>query len=569
IRTAYSASEPPAGARLILAGPSVFAVRARADIEGDAWRLSLVATSLVLLLLAWVYRSAPLVIAGALPVVTGVAVGVAAVALGFGAVHGITLGFGATLIGEAVDYSTYLFLHQRRDEAMAAALARIWPTLRLAVLTTVFSGFTMLASSFQGLAQLGVLLVVGILVAGLVTRWVLPALDEMGLERFTRSKLEALPAVLDPRRLQSLPRMSTAFAIGLTLVAAAYLVQQGEALWDDDLESLSPISAEQKNLDGALRTELGAPDVRYLIAVTARAQEAALQASEALQAPLSKLVEAGAIAGFDMAALFLPSDSRQTTRRAALPTPERLGAALDAALDGLPFKPEVFKPFLAAVEATRGGLALTRADLDRTSIGLRVRSLLTEHDGEWTALVPLASVADARALRTGLAPYLGEATMLLDLKAESNAMVASYRGESLRLTGLGLLAIVGVLVWGLRGIRPVARILAPVVAAVVLDVAALTLLGVRLSLFHLVALLLVVGVGLNYALFFGRPEPNPREQARTTLSLVVCALTTLAAFGALATSAMPVLRAIGLTVSLGIVLSFALAALFAPRSRIA
>jgi len=79
------------------------------------------------------------------------------------------------------------------------------------------------------------------------------------------------------------------------------------------------------------------------------------------------------------------------------------------------------------------------------------------------------------------------------------------------------------------------------------------------------ALLLVVGAGLNYALFFNRPEPDPAERARTALALVVVMLTSVCAFGALATSSMPVLRAIGLTVSLGAVLSFLFAGVLAPR----
>jgi predicted exporter len=111
----------------------------------------------------------------ALPVLTGLLVGVAAVSLVFGSVHGITLAFGITLIGEAVDYPSYVFTQRRSGESILDVLGRVWPTLRLAVLTTVFGSLTLLLSSLQGLSQLGVLSMVGVLVAGLATRWVLPA----------------------------------------------------------------------------------------------------------------------------------------------------------------------------------------------------------------------------------------------------------------------------------------------------------------------------------------------------------------------------------------------------------
>src|SRR5258707_3160485 len=46
----------------------------------------------------------------------------------------------------------------------------------------------------------------------------------------------------------------------------------------------------------------------------------------------------------------------------------------------------------------------------------------------------------------------------------------------------------------------------------VLTTGALLALGNRLTIFHLVAMLLVVGVGLNYALFFNRDR---RDDARS------------------------------------------------------
>lgn len=567
IRAAFAAAAPPAGARLVLSGPSVFAAEARASIEGDAWRLSLIATVLVTVLLLVAYRSPVLALAGILPIGTGMLVGIAAVDLGFGFVHGITLGFGATLIGEAADYPTYLLTHQKPGESTAHALGRVWPTLRLAILTTVFSGLTMLLSSFQGLAQLGLLLVVGIATAGLVTRWVIPVL---GLGSYGLARREALPAAIDPERLAHAPRWIGWIAALATIVAALWLFQHRDALWDDDLEALSPIPEAAKNLDGELRAELGAPDVRFMVFVRGASREAVLEGSEALAPTLARLVESGTMRGFDMAAQLLPSERTQAARRAALPDTATLERALAEASAGLPFKPGTFAPFLADVARTRAGLALAPAALDGTAAALKVRSLLVERDGRWTALVPLHAVNDGAALREAIAPALaavnGATARLLDLKAASNALVAGYRGESLRLTAFGFLAIVAVLILGLRDWRPLAHVLAPVIAALVLDVAILAALGLRLSIFHLVALLLVAGAGLNYALFFNRPEPDPRERKRTALALVVVMLTSVFAFGALATSAMPVLRAIGLTVGLGVVLSFLTAGLFARRA---
>jgi predicted exporter len=167
---------------LLMSGPGVFAVNARANIIKEVTRLSILSTAIVVTLLLGVYRSVAALVLGLVPVASGALAGVAAVALGAGVVHGITLGFGITLIGEAVDYSIYLFiqsrLHATGDLTSAAGdvgwQRSVWPTIRLGMLTSVFGFASLLPSGFSGLAQLGLYSIAGLVAAALVTRFVLP-----------------------------------------------------------------------------------------------------------------------------------------------------------------------------------------------------------------------------------------------------------------------------------------------------------------------------------------------------------------------------------------------------------
>jgi predicted exporter len=125
--------------------------------------------------------------------------------------------------------------------------------------------------------------------------------------------------------------------------------------------------------------------------------------------------------------------------------------------------------------------------------------------------------------------------------------------------------VVVVLAAGLRDFRAV-RVLAALAAAVVVTVAGLTLAGERLNLVHLVALQLVAGVGLDYALFFARRQLDEEERARTMRTLVTCNAMTLLTFGLLAGCQTPLLRDIGVTVALGAALAMVFAHLFAGRA---
>ena len=564
IHAAFTASGLPESSRLLLSGPGVFAVESRATIQQDSWRLSLVATVLVTALLFAVYRSLTPIVLSLLPVLTGLLVGVAAVQLVFGFVHGITLGFGATLIGEAVDYPAYVLTQVKAGEQLQHTLARVWPTLRLAVLTTVFGALSMLFSSITGLSQLGVLAFVGVLVAGLVTRWILPALAPRMLRTLPH---EILP--LNWTALIATVGRARWIVWLLVVLAIATLAVRHQDIWDNDLANLSPISPSSKALDEQLRHDLGAPDVRYLLAIRGASQEEVLQRSESAALVLHRLVEDKLLSGFDLPSLYLPSERTQRLRQSALPSAPVLKASLDHALEGLPFRTGLFEPFLHDVEQARTRELMDSVNLQRSAFSLKVRALLLGSGDEWTALAPLRGVQSASALADRMNHEPVPGLTFLDLKAEAGRLVNGYRQQSLQLTALGVLAITGILWWGLRDVLLVGRVLLPPLLAVLFVVTMLTLIGERLSLFHLVSLLLVLGVGLNYALFFNRPFADEDERRQTWLSLTVCILATLSAFGALAFSRTPVLHAIGLTVGLGAAFSLLVAAMLGRQQVIA
>ena len=101
--------------------------------------------------------------------------------------------------------------------------------------------------------------------------------------------------------------------------------------------------------------------------------------------------------------------------------------------------------------------------------------------------------------------------------------------------------------------------------AVLLTMGGMAALGVKLGILHLVGLLLVVAVGSNYALFFDLLREGGDEDNDTLASLVLANITTVASFGLLAASSIPVLSAIGRVVAPGALLALLLAAAFAPR----
>lgn len=556
IKTAFS-NHAVSDLTLVLSGPPLFALASQETIRSEVARLSIAASVAVTALLWFAYGSWLALAIAMLPLASAVLVAMAVAGLLFGELYGITLGFGMTLLGVAADYPVHFFSHRRTTETVGVTLLRIWPILRLGVVSTALGYFAMITAGLPGLQQLGVFAVAGLLTAAAITRWLLPALLPIHWTPRLRGVGNWMEVWLAPRHWHRVALLMV-FAL---LVAAAAIVRP--PIWADDPAALNPIPASAIARYQEFQRALNVPEAGHLAVITADQAETALRYSESLAVKLSVLEEKALIDGFDMAARYLPSHRTQQKRQTELPSSATLEAHLRKALAGLPFKDSAFAPFLEAVESSRELPPLTLDHLEGTVLGARVESLLYKSGSHWVALVPLSGVGDPVALRQWFAANV-EHAQYFDIKAEMTRLMDNTRDAALVRLALGILLIVTLLWLGIGSVGRTARVIAPVGLAMVATVAVLLTVGGHLTLFHVVSLLLVLGVNVDYSLFFSQPGQGGKEQRRTLHAILLCALSTATVFGLLALSTIPVLRAIGLTVAIGVCASF-IAALVLAR----
>jgi predicted exporter len=412
-----------------------------------------------------------------------------------------------------------------------------------------------------GLEQLACFTIVGLAVASLATRYGLPVLlPDSKVDYGESQRLASLWS-----RVARLPRPAWLIPVLAALFGGIILVTPGE-FWESNLGKLTPIPENLIARDTVLRRELDAPDIRYLLAVHGGTADEVLTHLRALQEPLNALVATHAISGFDDATHYLAPTSDQLRRQAQLPPPDELRATLTTATAGLPFRANVFEPFLKDVETARHLPPLTPRALVGTALALRLGGLIIERDKGWTGLVTFSEVQDAQSLRE-LAAQARGTIALLDLKQASEDLVVHQRERILLSLAMAAALLVAVIAIALRSLERVGRVLAPMTLTTLLILAVLHGSGVALNLFHLIALVLAAGLGLDYALFFEHAAHDPREQRRTLHAVIVCSISTFVVFAVLALSSLPVLRAIGVTVALGVLGNFVLSLLLSrPRA---
>ncbi|HEX7917608.1 xanthomonadin transporter, partial [Rudaea sp.] len=561
LREKFRALPGSGGASLDLSGSGYFSVLVSANTRAEAERLSAIGTAAFVLLLLIAYRHPGVLLSAALPIASGALAGIAATALVFGPIHGITLAFGFTLLGVAQEYPLRLLSHRRAGASARDSLLGVWPLLRLAIASACIAYLAFFASGVAGLQQLAVFTIVGLIIAGFVTRYLLPAVlparfhdvaESAWLERL-RLKLDSAP------RLRALPWI-------LLVLACAAIALAPTPLWQNDLSALTPVPPKLLQRQGELSAALGSPDVRYLLVLDAASTDGVLALSERISPQVEKWTSTKIVDDVELPSRYLPSLATQKARQAKLPDRAALQAALAEAEKSTDFEPGLFSPFLDDVEKARELPLLTPRAFAASMLGARLGTMLSERNGHVLGLATLSGVHDASALAKAAA-QLGDGVRLLDLKGASESLVADYRSRIGIALLVALILLAAAVAVAFRDLGRAWHVIAPMSLATLLALAVLRAGGVSLSLFHLVALTLAAGLGLHYALFFERRVDDPAEARRTLHATLVCVISAVFVFGLLATSSVPVLRAIGLTVALGVAFHFCLSTIMARNSQ--
>jgi len=529
---------------LEITGAGAFGVELQKTIRAEAQKRSALASIALILVLFLFYRSPRYVLLASLPIGMGFLLGLTAVSLMFDSVHGITLAFGFTLLGVAIDYPLHLFSHAERG-AGSAAIGRIWPTMRLGALSTAIAYIALAFSGSDGLAQLGIFTAVGIVVAVLVTRiWLPQLLGNLASPAPTDAASKAVG-------LRQLPAI-----LVLVLALGTIAATTADGIWDDRLTSLSPVPPERLLRDNALRSAAGTPDMRYQIILYDPSLENLLSKSERLDQHLRLAVDDGLLSNWQSVTQVLGSVETQTRRLAAIPEDVLMRERLAEVLSATPFRADAFEAFLTTADKLRESGPLTAEQIHDTPLSSWLASHLIRVNDQWVAMVSVSNPSVV-ALTERIASW-GDDIMLTDLRSSSASLMKNYRSNAVTTVSLAALLIFAMLWYQRRQILQVIWITLTVISVLAATIAVVVLFHGQLTVIHLVALLLVMGLGLDYALFLSRTETSG-ERGATDKAVMACAVSTTLAFGLLAGSSIPVLRFLGFTVAAGSALSYVIA----------
>lgn len=464
----------------------------------------------------------------------------------FDRIHLLTLVFGASLIGVAQDYGIYFLCNRLgADEQLdsTALLKRLMPGLSLTLLAAVIGYMGLAFTPFPGLRQMALFSALGLIFAWMTVVCWFPLLISGGtlkggaLIRLYGNTLSYWPRL----RMNKLTLSCAAIFIVLATIGCLRLGA------NDDIRLLQTPPKHLIDDQIKLSTLLDAPTPVQFFLVRGASAEMVLQREEILKKRLDPLIAQHKISGYQAMSNWVPSAQTQDARIALLK--EKLLDG-DGPLAQLAEKIGEDKTWTATTRAhlLESGKLLTLDEFLRTPASEPWRHLwLGQVDGMTASIVALRGLSNVdlpllQQAATGL-----DGVQWVDKVDEISSVLGRYR-EYMSLVVLAAYIVVFGLLFA-RYRRHTWRVLAPTAVASISTLALLGFAGQNLQLFHVLALMLLLGVGVDYGIFM--QEQSSKRDATSWLAVGLSAANTILSFGLLGLSRTPALQAFGLTMLIG------------------
>ena len=528
---------------------------------------------LVSFLLITAYRSLPIAIITLVGLLITLATTSAFAAAFIGELNLVSVAFTVLLVGLGLDFAIHLLLHieerraagQETAKALKGALHEVGPAMALAAPTTALAFLSFVPTKFDGIAQLGVIAGVGVLIAFLVSVTFLPAVLSIvpARKRNTssgrvRSLFSALSVVAQPVALITV--LLGLFA--LFLMPQVRFDADQMALRNPDAQSVKGFNLlfEDENTvpyrlsrlvsseeEAALTAERASAlesvaSVRSLPDFIPQEQDAKLEIIDfgagtlvfALDAEPASVDGPPVDVGINNLIARL-DEAHQTGPGAELSKALKEVLTNDASKNQL--QTNIFAYWQPLVDLLKTQMNAGYVDYDTLPAALRDR--YRSSDGRWRVdILPAEDVRDPRALDDFVGAVEAIYPDLTGGAYQSKKAGETISAAMLQATSIAL-GVIAVFLWLLvRRVQTVLLMLFPLLLAAILTAAAGVLLGIPFNYANVIVLPLLIGIGVDSSIHLVMRHDQVAAGegifgTSTPRAILFSALTTVASFGSL------------------------------------
>lgn len=480
----------------------------------------------------------------------------------FSSVHIITLVIGVTLIGVSIDYSLHYFSKCVDCDSQTVRfrpIGTIFSAVSLSLTTSVLGYSSLFLAPLPGLQQVATFSVLGLVFSWLFVVSVYPRISFSGLSK-TPTKM--LHLALVPKRFWSrLGKGNRQIVLIVALVGLSMsILLVGNVQLSDDVRVFHKPDPELMRDDALVRDLLNSQAANQFFIIKGRSAQAVLEREEKFRVVLDKLVAGGVVDGYQSVSQFISSRQRQSDNYRLLE--DKLyfpGGPVEHFMSELGFDQQAISLHLTLFSKSEKHIL---AQQDELSLASPVDLLWLGRVGtEYASLVALSGVRDLDSLSAAAEPF--ENVLFVDKVQQLTHVIGVQQHFAALLLFVAYVVIMVMVSFWYRSLRAIQLVVVPVLSTLIV-ISILTLLGQAISLFHLFACFLVLGLGMDYTIFIRESLP---EESSSYVAILLSAATSCLSFGLLSISSTPMVSHFGFVVLLGCLLNFILAPMVRPAAQ--
>ncbi|MFL0796647.1 MAG: MMPL family transporter [Cellvibrionaceae bacterium] len=456
----------------------------------------------------------------------------------FEKIHLLTLAFGSTLLGVAVDYIFHFIVKSHQQGSSIKARHTLRYPLAIGALSTICAYLMQLTTPFPGLQQMAIFSASGLAGAWLSIMFWGP-LYRAPKSKSTEHALLLFDRIIKPT-YEHIRRSRYILNSTLTIGLAVSVITIFSFGANDNIKSLNTSTQGLIDSEKSVQKLLKQPSTNSFFYINENSEQSLIEKLETLEIKLeqtSKEDQSMESLNVQSLAKYIPSIETQTKNFEAV---EKAINSKDGALNQLFNRlslPEKNFPY------SLNGNFLTPDKITDEHISNLYPPILSNQGSYQTLLtldtskVPLSALEDIAENTPGV--------RFINQSDDISNLLGRYRNNISLILGLTLLLLTCGLY--LRYRAHVLRVICPLLIAITfsLGVASATQ---GITVFHLMALLLVLGIGIDTAVFYQEVGFNSASWLAASLSC----LTSIFAFGLLSLSNIPVLNQFGIIILTGI-----------------
>ncbi len=553
-----------AALELAYTGEPAFVAEIGSTMERDM-NGSISTTMLLICLLFWIMhrRLLPLLwLVGMLVVTFGLTLAIASLVIGELSI--MSVGFAAILIGLTIDYGVVLYKEARFTPGDPVALRRLMgPSILWAASTTGAVFFALQFSSFPGIAQLGTLVAIGVLVGSVVMLLFYSPVATWAAAKQQSIAVDPPERVTPAARTTAWPVWVTGLTLALPLLSLLLLLALGLPGFEKNFKPMqvrdSPSMAATERMQNRLSQGAG----QQPLVIEAASLDVLPQRMKIAQGLLAEAVASGGLAEFVLPEGLLPNLQNQQKNRPLLESLLADEKRLATAVEKAGFTPEALaltRPIFAAwrdnLQGAGEALVLPQ---QHSSRWLMERLFSSNDEGSCFVLVAVTAGEKKAAYQVAVSGLALEGIHITGWHTLDPAIQRLIKRDSLRVFLPVALALLVMLFFIFRDWRDLVLSLVTLLFSFGVLLALSSLLKIEWNAFSLSSVPILFGVGLDYSIHMifalRRSEGNLQVvRAGISRAILFCGFSTAIGFASLSFASNLGLASIGRICGLGVLI---------------